>query len=281
MQDGETQRELSKLRQDVMGLICSGDMSRAMSRVTSHGLGNPEDPAILDQLRQKFPPRRDNLPESVLKTEPIDSFRDIRHTFLSLLPGVSPGAGGYRNEYLIALGERMEDREIRLFEELGLEYLSGSLPSWFYRVWLCIQTVPLFKNAGQKDVRPLGLRNNLIKSYHKEAISQSKPEIREYLEPQQLGMSQAGAAKLVHCVRGMVNTKREMVCIKIDLANAYNEIGRSAILDVLSSEASLSHLSGFAGAVLAPDTELESRGKRWGRPGMGGVQGDPASGYFF
>ena len=38
-----------------------------------------------------------------------------------------------RNEYLVALGERLEDREIKLIEELGLEYLSGSLPSWFYR----------------------------------------------------------------------------------------------------------------------------------------------------
>ena len=210
-------------------------MSRAMSRMTSHGLGNSEDPAVLEQLRQKFPPRTDPLPDSVIRTEPIDSFRDLRHSFLSLLPGVSPGSGGLRNEYLIALWERLEDREIKLIEELGLEYLAGSLPSWFYRVWLCVQTVALFKNAGQKDVRPLGLRNSLVKVFHKEAITQSKPEIREYLEPQQLGMSQAGAAKLVNCVRGMVNTRRDMVCIKIDLANAYNEISRTAILNVLSS----------------------------------------------
>ena len=27
----------------------------------------------------------------------------------------------------------MEDREIKLIEDLGLEYLAGSLPSWFYR----------------------------------------------------------------------------------------------------------------------------------------------------
>ena len=94
-------------------------------------------------------------------------------------------------------------------------------------------------------------------------------------------MSQAGAAKLVNCVRGMVNTRRDMVCIKIDLANAYNEISRTAIIDVLSFENSLSHLTGLAGAVLAPETELESVGKRWGRTGKVVVQGDPMSGDFF
>ena len=36
--------------------------------------------------------------------------------------------------------------------------------------------------------------------YPKEAMSQSRPEIREFLEPQQLGMSKAGAAKLVNSV---------------------------------------------------------------------------------
>ena len=49
-----------------------------------------------------------------------------------------------RNEYLKALGERMEDREIALLEELGLEYLAGELPTWFYLVWLSLQTVALY-----------------------------------------------------------------------------------------------------------------------------------------
>ena len=274
-------RELAKLRQEVLGLISYGDLSRAMSRVTSHGVGDCKDPAIQAQLSEKFPPRSHRLPASVSKCQPIDSFRDLRQSLLSLQAGVSPGSGGLRNEYLVALGERMEDGDIKLLEELGLEYLAGELPLWFYRVWLCIQTVALYKTARQTDVRPLGLRNSLIKVFHKEAMSQSRPEVREFLEPQQLGMSQAGAAKLVNAVRGLISTRREFICVKIDLVNAFNEISRSSILETLESESSLSHLSAFAATILAPETELETVGKRWGRTGQGVVQGDPPSGELF
>ena len=78
----------------------------------------------------------------------------------------------------------MEDEGIRLLEQFALAYIAGELPAWMYLVWLSIQTVALFKSADRTDVRPLGLRNSLIKLFHKEVISQSVPEIREYLEPQ-------------------------------------------------------------------------------------------------
>ena len=166
----------------------------------------------------------------------------------------------------------MSDGEVKLLEDLGLVYLAGDLPLWFYRVWLTIQTVALYKTAMKTDVRPLGLRNSLVKVYHKEAMSQSRPEIREFLEPQQLGMSKAGAAKLVNSVRGLIHSRRDFVCIKIDLKNAFNEISRRSILETLEAEPSLSHLSTFAATILAPETEMETVGNRWGTYGQGLIQ---------
>ena len=64
-------------------------------------------------------------------------------------------------------------------------------------------------------------------------MQQNKVEIREFLEPVQLGQSQAGAAKLVFSVRGLINTRRDFYCCKIDFKNAFNEIDRSSILEVL------------------------------------------------
>ena len=110
---------------------------------------------------------------------------------------------------------------------------------------------------------------------------QSRPEIREYLEPEQLGLSQAGVAKLVHGVRGLLNHQRDFVCVRLDLKNAYSESQRSAIIDVLQSEPSLSHLVTFAGVILAPEAGLEARGKLWGESNTGVVRGDPALGAFF
>ena len=64
-------------------------------------------------------------------------------------------------EYLVALGERMEDREIELLETFALAYTAGSLHDWFYRLWLSLSTVPIYKTAEQQDVRPVGIRHLL------------------------------------------------------------------------------------------------------------------------
>lgn len=54
------------------------------------------------------------------------------------------------------------------------------------------------------DVRPLGVRHSIVRLFHKEVVRQSKEDIIEYLEPEQLGQSKAGAAKLVLSVRAMM-----------------------------------------------------------------------------
>ena len=164
-----------------------GKVGKAMRRVTSHGLADPQDPSVVRQLREKFPSRQQELPASVPKVAPIESFRGLRETLLALEPGTSPGSGGMRPEYLVALGERMEDEEVEVLERFGMAYVSGDLPAWFYRLWLSLQTVPLYKTAQQVDVRPLGVRHSLMRVFHREVVTQNKQEVREFLEPQQLG----------------------------------------------------------------------------------------------
>ena len=101
----------------------------------------------------------------------------------------------------------------------ALAYTGGSLPAWFYRLWLSLSTVPIYKTAEQQDVRPLGIRHSLVRVFHWEVMAQSVPAIREFLEPQQLGMSRAGPAKLVDTVRGMSELHPEFVCCSLDLRN--------------------------------------------------------------
>ena len=80
------------------------------------------DPKIRARLSKKFKPRQRCLPKYVPKVRPIDGFRHLRTALLSLSPGTVPGSGGLRNEFLTALGERMEDEELRLLKDLGLAY---------------------------------------------------------------------------------------------------------------------------------------------------------------
>ena len=140
--------------------------------------------------------------------------------------------------------------------------------SWFYLVWLTVQTVPLFKSSDHETVRPLGLRNILVKSFHREVGKGNREVMRSYLEPQQLVLSTAGASKLVFSIRQPLETSKDFVCRKLDIRN---ETSRAETIKVLSEEPSLHHLASFAAATLAP----ASGDYGWGRIDEGGTQGDP------
>ena len=77
----------------------------------------------------------------------------------------------------------------------------------------------------------------------------------EFLEPEQLGMSVAGGAKLVHCVRMVLKENTDFICVKLDFRNAFNEVFRSR-----EEESSLRHLACHAATLLAPGSGLECRG---------------------
>ena len=78
-------------------------------------------------------------------------------------------------------------------------------------------------------------------------------------------MAVAGGAKLVHCVRMMLEENGNFVCIKLDFRNAFNEVFRSRVVAAFEEVASLRHLACHAATMLATGSGLESRGVLWGR----------------
>ena len=269
--------EQEKRRREVVALISSGQISRAMSRVTSHGVASMNDPAVLAQVAAKYPARGRPLPDKVPKGQPVEHLRGLRDSLKALLPGSAPGCGGMRPEFLKVIGEDMEEEDMLVLEEFGLAYLQGDLPKWFYPIWLTVQTVPIFKTSGRCAVRPLGLRTPLLKVFHKQVVVQNITEVKEYLEPQQLGMSISGAQKLIFSVRSLLNSKRDFVCVKVDMRNAYNEQSRRACIDAFAEEPTLRHLAHFCAVTLAPVNGLESGGSQWGEASEGDTQGDSAA----
>ena len=131
---------------------------------------------------------------------------------------------------------------MRLLEDWSRRFLQGELPAWFHVVWLSIQTVPLYKNRRKEAVRPIGMRNPLSKLLNGIMIGENKAELVDFFEPQQIAMSDAGSAKLTHCMRLLseaellrIEARRlaeqqqefgpqqeEMVGVKIDVKNAFN-----------------------------------------------------------
>ena len=174
----------------------------------------------------------------------------------------------------------MEQRGVELLEQFFLAYTAGELPPWFYRLWLSLATVPMYKTVQKDELRPLGIRHSLVRLCHAEVIGQSMPAIREYLEPLQLGMSKAGPAKLVNTIKGIMELHPECIVVTVDIHNCYNEQRRGATVEVLRDTPALSHLVTFAAATLAPVPALETGGRPWGEMPTGFGQGDPASGVF-
>ena len=63
------------------------------------------------------------------------------------------------------MAEVMSEEQMELLESFGMKYLCGELPTWFYVVWLTVMTVRLFKSEKQEAVRPLGVRNPLVRDF--------------------------------------------------------------------------------------------------------------------
>jgi hypothetical protein len=98
-----------------------------------------------------------------------------------------------------------------LLEQFELRYLTGQLPLWWYKVWLSLTTVALFKTSDQDKVRPVGIEPCLARTFHKVVNRDNRPVLVDFLEPQQLAMSVAGGGKLVHSVRMLSEAKPDLL----------------------------------------------------------------------
>ena len=239
------------------------------------------DPGVQEQMDSKYPPREIEMPARVVKGQAVSNLRALRESFKALMKRKSPGAGGLRPEYLQVVGEKSEADRMHLLQNWGIRFLQGDMPCWFYVVWLSIQTLPLYKPSTLDAVRPIGTRNPLSKLLNGLMIGESKQDLVDYFEPQQIAMSQAGSAKLVHClqllaekeiVKGEANRQmakqveeglilEEMVGVKIDVRNALINCSGKAVITILEKEESLKHLAWGTACLLVPEQLLKNGGK--------------------
>ena len=265
-------------------MLARGQVSRAVRRMTSHGIASFEEDWVKKALAAKYRERGRELPTSVTAGKCVESLPGLKDALLNLCPGVSPGFGGLRNEHLAVLADVWSEEELLVFHNFCMRYLQGTLQPWFYTVWGSVTTVPAFKSAERDSLRPLGIKSSLTRALHKEVVKCSRRPLTEYLEPQQLALSDAGGFKLVHSVRLMAEAmrgKRDWVVVKLDVANAHNEVSRAAVVEVLESVPELQHLAQHAATCLSGHQGLEVKGELWGRNGEGESQGDPEASPLF
>ena len=96
----------------------------------------------------------------------------------------------------------------------------------------------LFKTSQREadKLRPVGVKNPLVRTFNRQAARQNRPVLQRHLEPQQLALSPAGGHKLVHMVRMCLEKNPDWVCVKLDVQNAHNSISRAAVVAALEAE---------------------------------------------
>ena len=261
--------------------LAKGQVSKAVSRLTSHGVADTRNPTVMSQLKSKYVRRSRELPASVTIGQPVDNVGGLKEALLSLGTGSAPGTGGMRGEFLTTLAEVMQEGEMTRLEDFCMLYLTGSLPAWFYGVWGSVTTVPLHKTRERITLRPVGVMTPLIRTLHSMVIRENRIPLTSFLEPQQLCLSLSGGHKLVNGVRMLLEENPNFVCFKLDLRNAHNEVARAAILEELEEEPTLRHMVWHAATVLAPGHGLEIGGVKWGDQEEGERQGDGEASAFF
>eukprot|EP00873_Tetraselmis_striata_P008216 jgi/Tetstr1/428480/TSEL_018491.t1 len=213
----------------------------AAGRLSSKGMGDLSDHAILAQLRDKHPSRIHAIPDAAYDI-PVDEAAltvDMRVPYQQLKQHVAAGPSGMRNEYLRCLvGEYAPasgPAAVRAMSEVASMYLQGRLPGWFNRLFASARLVAPVKKLGEgraPDVRPVAVGEAERRAAERAVVDNMKEAYVSVLAPSQLGVGiPAGDFVLIHGVRLIAEKLGpRAVIVHTDLRNAYNEAWRRTII---------------------------------------------------
>eukprot|EP00873_Tetraselmis_striata_P042684 jgi/Tetstr1/462948/TSEL_007896.t1 len=197
----------------VVALVEDGELSRAAGPLSSKGMGDLSDHAILAQLRDKHPSRSHPIPDAAYDI-PVDEAAltvDMRVPYQQLKQHVAAGPSGMRNEYLRCLvGEYAPasgPAAVRTMSEVASMYLQGRLPGWFNRLFASARLVAPVKKLGEgraPDVRPVAVGEAERRAAERAAVDNMK--------------------------EAYVSLGPRAVIVHTDLQNAYNEAWRRTII---------------------------------------------------
>eukprot|EP00873_Tetraselmis_striata_P039985 jgi/Tetstr1/460249/TSEL_000484.t1 len=224
-----------------VALVEDGEPSRAAGRLSSKGMGDLSDPAILAQPSDKHPSRSHPISDAAYDI-PVDEAAltvDMRVPFQQLKQHVAAGPSGMRNEYLRCLvGEYASasgPAAVRAMSEVASMYLQGRLPGWFNQLFASARLVAPVKKLGESgapDVRAVAVGEAERRAAERAVMDNMKEAYVSVPAPSQLGVGiSAGDSMLIHGVRLIAEKLGPCaVIVHTDLRNAYNEAWRRAII---------------------------------------------------
>eukprot|EP00873_Tetraselmis_striata_P043105 jgi/Tetstr1/463369/TSEL_008291.t1 len=224
----------------VVALVEDGELSQAAGRLSSKGMGDLSDLAILAQLRDKRPSRSHPIPDAAYDI-PVDEAAltvDMRVPYHQLKQHVAAGPSGM-HEYLRCLvGEYAPasgPAAVRAMSEVASMYLQGRLPGWFNRLFTSARLVAPVKKLGEgrtPDVRHVAVGEAERRAAERAVVDNMKEAYVSVLAQSQVGVGiPAGDSMLIHGVRLIAEKLGpRAVIVHTDLRNAYNEVWRRTII---------------------------------------------------
>eukprot|EP00873_Tetraselmis_striata_P017107 jgi/Tetstr1/437371/TSEL_026056.t1 len=199
----------------VVALVEDGELSRAAGRLSSKGMGDLSDPAILAQLRDKHPSRSHPIPDAAYDI-PVDEAAltvDMRVPYQQLKQHVAAGPSC----------------------ATSMACATSRLPEWFNRLFASARLVAPVKKLGEgraPDVRPVAVGEAERRAAERAVVDNMKEAYVSVLAPSQLGVGiPAGDSVLIHGVRLIAEKLGpRAVIVHTDLRNAYNEAWRRTII---------------------------------------------------
>eukprot|EP00873_Tetraselmis_striata_P033511 jgi/Tetstr1/453775/TSEL_040727.t1 len=219
------------------------ELSRAAGRLSSKGMGDLSDIAILAISRDKHPSRGHPIPDAAHDI-PVDEAVltvDMRAPYQQLKHHVAAGPSvGLRNEYLRYLVDEYAPASgpaaVSAISEVASMYLQGRLPGWFNRLFALLGFVALVKKVGEggaPDVRRVAVGKAERRAVERVVGDNMKETyVSAVLAPSQLGVGiSAGNSMLIHGIRLIAEKLApRAVIVHTDLCNAYNEARRRTII---------------------------------------------------
>eukprot|EP00873_Tetraselmis_striata_P010732 jgi/Tetstr1/430996/TSEL_020750.t1 len=214
----------------VVALVEDGELSRAAGRLSSKGMGDLSDPAILPQPRNKHPfcshPISDAANDIVVDEAALTV--DM-HVPYQATCGARALTHAQRVSPLLGQGPAA----VRAMSEVASMYLQGRMPGWFNRLFASARLVAPAKKLGENgapNVRPVAVGEAERRAAAERAVVDNMKEAYlSVLAPSQLGVGiPVGDYMLIHGFRFIAEKLGpRAVIVHTDLRNAYDEAWRN------------------------------------------------------
>lgn len=211
-----------------------GRLGKACAALSSTGLA-PDTPSTLDKLRAKHPQAEPPDPLDLPSTPPLQlsSDFDLRGALTSFAKDVGTDGTGFRVQHLLDALEANLPTPVLTHIRAAVNLLLAGKAAEETRPFIAGARLTALAK-GSSDIRPIAAGNILRRLASKCACALLQARARSTLGPVQVGVAQpAGAEHIVHSMRSVLAShwhSPDFVVLKVDFANAFNSISRTALL---------------------------------------------------